>query len=377
MAKRRAPNEGTINQTSYGKWRAQVYLEGKRISKNFDSQRAAKTWIMEKRGQIEQGLSYNAATTTLGQFLAGWLETKKSKLRLHTYEQYRRTIRKYIEPHLGDLRFSDLTPDRIQAFYSRLQAQGVTARPVQVVHSVLHSALEHAARLGLVTRNPADLVMAPGTKKAQLSIWDESQVSQFLVAIKGQRNEILYHLALATGMRRGELLGLQWTDIDWQAGILRVERQVIEPEGGSFEFQEPKTNYGQRAIQLGPGLVGRLRQQLNLVGLARAFARDKWKEHNLIFPSTVGTPQNGYNLSKEFHRLCQAAGVPEIRLHDLRHTSASLMLNHGIPLIVVSRILGHSKPSITMDIYGHLLPGIQAGAAELMERLTTPVAVDL
>ena len=263
---------------------------------------------------------------------------------------------------------------RFTAFCRR---KGVTRLPIEVVHAVLHSALEHAARLGLVIRNPADLVMAPGSKKSELQIWDELQVSQFLVAVRGQRNEILYHLALATGMRRGELLGLQWGDMDWASGILRVERQVIEPEGGGFEFQTPKTDYGRRAIQLEPGLVGRMRQQLTLVELTRIFARGKWQEHNLIFPSTVGTPINGYTLSKEFHRLCQAAGTPAIRLHDLRHTAASLMLNHGIPLIVVSRILGHSKPSITMDIYGHLLPGIQAGAAELMERLTTPVAVDL
>lgn len=374
---KRSHGEGTVYRKTDGSWRAQVTIDGQRLSFSAPTRKACAKWLQSILGQIEQGLTYDATRTTYGDYLDGWLSQKQTVLRIHTIEQYQRTIHKYILPYLKTIKLNELTPGRIQGLYDQLRQRGVTPRAVQVVHAVIYGSLQQALKLGIIGRNPADAVVKPAVIKREMQVWNESQISQFLVAIQGHRNETLYRLALATGMRRGELVGLQWIDVDWLGQSIYVQRQVTQPDGGGFEFTSTKTNAGRRKISLGDGLIQAFRAQYDRVQTLRAAVGKNWKENDLVFPSMVGTPIDGYNLSKEFQDLAAIAGVQKIRFHDLRHTAASMMLNHGIPVIVVSRILGHSKPSITMDIYGHIIPGMQDQAASLMDQITTVVSVEV
>jgi integrase len=204
-----------------------------------------------------------------------------------------------------------------------------------------------------------------------MRILDESQVTQLLVAARDTRHAALLHVALTTGMRMGELLGLTWDDVDWQ-GAIRVERQ-LQRDGS---LASPKTRHGRRVVAVGERTLESLRQQRNRLDMERKFAGKRWKENNLIFPSSVGTPQSQRNVLRDFKKVLAGAGLPDFRFHDLRHTAAALMLNHGVPVIIVSRRLGHSRPSITLDLYGHLIPGLQADAAEKMDELVTPVEIE-
>ncbi|OGO11851.1 MAG: hypothetical protein A2030_02060 [Chloroflexi bacterium RBG_19FT_COMBO_50_10] len=176
-------------------------------------------------------------------------------------------------------------------------------------------------------------------------------------------------------MRRGELLGLQWKDIDWTKRQIYIRRGCFNPVGGGFTFQPPKTKLGKRTVQLGQGIIDHLRAQLQQVDLMRKAARDKWQEHDLVFPSAVGTPIGGDRITHDFPVLARMAGLPVIRLHDCRHTDASIMLSHGIPPIIVAGMLGHSL-AILMTRYAHYIPGAQDEAARLMDDILTPIPID-
>jgi integrase len=368
--------EGSIFQRENGNWRAQVTVGGRRLSVTKNTKREAQQWLRQTLAEMDRGMTYAAAVTLYGDFLTAFLANKEERLRQSTFEQYRRVTEKYILPALGDVRFKDLKPNIIQRFYDELVKDGVGKRMIQITHSVVHSSLESAEVLNLVQRNPSKGLNVPSAKKRKTQVWTESEVTSFMIVVEGERNEHLYHLALTTGMRQGELLGLMWKDIDWLKGTISVVRQAFMPEGGGFTFVEPKTKNGKRTVELSPTGVDILRMQIGKVDELRAFAAERWSENDLVFPSVVGTPQSRWNLEKEFKKYIAAAGIPVIRFHDLRHTAASLMLNHGVEAFIVSRRLGHSTVQITMDLYGHILPGAQRDAARLMDDLVRPIRVD-
>jgi integrase len=175
----------------------------------------------------------------------------------------------------------------------------------------------------------------------------------------------------------GELLGLKWSDLDWKKGILRVHRQLQRINNQGLIFSQPKTKTGNRSIQLGEQTLQILRTHLEKQRLEQAIAKQDWRDEGLIFTTPIGTPTEPRNLIRDYKRALKKAGLREIRFHDLRHTAASLMLNNGVPILVVSKILGHSKASTTLDIYGHLISVMQEGAARMMDELITPIPVDL
>jgi integrase len=381
MTKRRGNNEGTIWQCR-GRWRAQVRIDGGRISKMFDTQQQAREWVRNIQNQKDQGLTYDNERITLRDFMEGWLQNKKLQVRLATYEQYSWTARTYIIPTLGSIKLRDLSSGQIQGFYDRLAAAGKGTRTIKVTHIILHGCLERAKQLGLVLKNSTELCTPPPCRSVaeddsqDLHVWDEIKVGQFLNFMRGQKNENLYHLALTTGMRRGELLGLQWKDIDWNKCQIQVRRECFHPVGGGFVFQSPKTKLGKRTIQLGQGVIDRLRAQQIIVDELRKKAGEAWNDHDLVFPSHVGTPLQGDRLTHEFPAQAKAAGLPVIRFHDCRHTAATIMLSHGIPPVIVAGMLGHSI-SILMNTYTHFIPTMQSEAAQLMSDLFTPIQIEL
>ena len=373
MAKKRGNNEGSIAKLPSGAYRAQVTIDGERLSYTSKTRADCQNWIRKMLDQIDEGLTFKGIQTTLEEFLKGWLVTAKTTLRPKPAQQYEKLTENHIIPVLGKVKLKDLRPDIIDGFYQNRIKAGVGVRTIRYCHSVLHRALGKAVTLGLLTRNSADGATPPRLNQPEIMILDENQVIQFLIAARENRHEVLFHLAVKTGMRQAELLGLKWMDLDWMSGVLHVRRQVQRIDGKGFVFCEPKTKTGRRSIQLGEASLQMLRKQLEKQRHEKTAAGERWNENDLIFASSVGTPTELRNLLREYKKVLLKAGLPEIRFHDLRHTAASIMLKHNIPVLTVSRVLGHSKPSVTLDIYAHMIPGMQDEVAKLMDEVITPI----
>ncbi len=371
---KRSNGEGSLCRRSNGTWLAQVTIEGRRKTKTFRLKKDAQAWLTDLNKQIQQGLTYSGTKTTVEEALLDWLIVKKQRLRISTFQSYRRISLKHIVPRLGKFKIHDLTPARIQAFYNDLTAAGVGKRSIEQTHLVLHGLLKYARIHGLVANNWASVVEVPRHQVAQMSVWNESQVSQFLIFVK---SDPFYRLAFSTGMRKSEILGLQWKDLDWQAGTIYIRRQVVQPEGGGFDFGPPKTKLGIRKIRLGAGLIEALKiqQQVTIPAMKTAVSAITWKDYDLIFPSRFGTPISDTNIAHEFQNLIKQAGLPQIRFHDIRHTAASLMLLHGEPLIRVAAILGDTL-AVLLSTYAHYIPDDQERASKIMDEITTTIAID-
>jgi integrase len=187
----------------------------------------------------------------------------------------------------------------------------------------------------------------------------------------------VFYLALTTSMRQGELLGLKWSDVDWEKGTLLVQRQLQQVENKGYALVPPKTKAGKRQLKLGEASMAQLAAQRERQQIAKAVAGNRWQENDLIFPTTIGTPLDNHRVMHEFKKILRKAGLPDIRFHDLRHTSITLLLELGTPVNTVQRRAGHSKASVTTDIYGHASVRGQEQAAEAIEDLVIPVAVKL
>ena len=272
---------------------------------------------------------------------------------------------------------SDALSEQNQAFYNRLFERQVGVYTIREIHITLHSALKQAVWTGMIERNPASFVQPPKEPASEMAILNESQVSQLLIAAQGTRLETLIHLAVISGMRQMELLGLKWTDLDWNKQTLKIKRQLLKPHGEGVKFSSPKTRYSKRSIALGAKTIEILRKHNEQQQEEQHKAGEAWKEYGLIFTTQHGTPINPRNLLRDYKKLLHTAGLPPIRFHDLRHTAASILLNQGVPVITVSRRLGHAKASITLDIYGHLIPSMQTEVAEMIDELVMPVTVQL
>jgi integrase len=369
----RNKNTGSISKR-YGKHRAQFYLpNGKRTSSTFRTHAEAEKWLRDQHSKLDQGFDFQGSKTTLAEYLPKWLETRKIDLRPKTAHNYRQTITKHIIPFLGTITLQDLSLVKIEKFYADLVQSGVGTRTIRICHNILHKSLEKALRYGLVTHNPAHGAALPRYTHSEMQVLDQTQVGQFLIAAQSSSYCALFHLAITTGMRQGELFGLKWPDLQWLTGTLHIQRQVQRVSGQGWSFVEPKTKAGRRTIKLGEGTIQILREHRAQQEIQKVKAGQSWQENDLIFPNEVGDPGDPSNLRKDFQKTLARAGLSLIRFHDLRHTAASLLLNNNVPLIVVSKMLGHTKPSITMDIYGHLYHESQGEAAEIMDKLVTPI----
>ncbi len=377
MAKKRGNNEGSISRRSNRTWRAQISVSGKRLSYSADTRTECQSWLYQKMVENHESSQYPQCEMLLHKFLLQWINSRKIDLRPKTVYQYEKLIKRYIIPRIGNFKLKEIDFNTMEGFYNELLKSEVSIRQIRYIHAVLHSAFKKAIRSGLLSRNPADGVAIPRLQSKEMKVLDESQVSLFLIAAQYSRHYALYHLAIATGMREGEILGLRWDDLEWHSGTLHVCRQIQSIPGKGNVICEPKTKSGIRSIKFGEGLLHALREHKHRQELEIQEAGNRWLYNNLIFPSTRGTPLNISNLRKDFQRTLKKAGLEIIRFHDLRHTAASLMLNHNIPAIVVSKRLGHSKTSTTLDIYGHLLTGMQGEAASLMDQIITPIQIEI
>jgi integrase len=243
-----------------------------------------------------------------------------------------------------------------------LEKRGLSNRTVLHVHRVLSEALKHAVRWGVLARNPADATTPPRAEQEQLEMWDEPTINLFLEAVMGHRFQDFYLLALLTGMRRSELCGLKWENVDLAAGRLSVVRTLQRIAGKGLVEGQPKTQKSRRSIALSPETVNLLHAIRGKQLAQQLEAGPIWQNTGYVLTQVDGRPMNPIKVTQEFTTIVRKAGLPHLPLHGLRHAHATLMLTNGENPKVVSERLGHSNIAITMDIYSHVLPGLQEQA---------------
>lgn len=280
-------------------------------------------------------------------------------------------MRLHVRDVLGNIKLSDLKAIHIQKLYGELQTKKkLAARRIRYVHSVLSSALKKAVELDILPRNVAKLVQLPKQIKKEMDVLTEDECEIFMNALKGERLETMFSFALATGLRPEEYLGLQWKDVDFDKKTATVRRAVIRLPKQEWYFSEPKMKSSRRTLPLPETLVKEIKTHRRKQLEERLKLGTHWQNHDLVFPSEVGTYSTHSNITQVFKRVLRRAELrTTLRLYDLRHTHATLLLKAGVHAKVVSERLGHSTIALTLDVYSHVLPSMQAEAAEHLETM--------
>jgi integrase len=344
----------------------------KQITKGgFATKAAARAALQEMAAVLMTDLDAHALT--IGEYLDEWMVGKHS-LKPKTVAVYRDAIELYLRPHLGGVRLLELRAHHLDRFYAAIEigrrGRPLSASTIRRIHAVLRSALSTAVRRRLIPYNPATHVeLAPENPKRPRP-WTIEQCQTFLLHTEGDRLAPLYHLMLVTGLRRGEALGLRWEDLDLDGHCLFVVQQITEVHGRSV-VGTPKTKRGSRVVPLDGATVHLLRRQGETQSLERSAWGEAWQEHDLVFTREDGRPLRPEYVTRHFQALARRAGLPVIRVHDLRHTRASVALAAGIDIKVVSDRLGHSTTAITADLYTHVSRGLGRAAAERLADVLT------
>ena len=314
----------------------------------------------------DAGLPVPPERQTVAHFLTKWLETAEPTVRRTTFIRYREYIRLHAIPVIGRIRLPRLSPQHLQDLYSKKLSDGLSPTSVRHLHSVLHRALKHALRWNLVARNVCEAVTPPRRATSGHRTLTLDEVRVFLEAARQDRLEALYVLAVTTGMRRGELLGLHWQDVNLEQGRLQVRYTLQQ---GGF-LGEPKTARASRQIDLPSLSVEALKRHRLHQLKERIEAGPLWTDTGFVFTNALGNYVDPDNLRhRSFGPLLRRAGVSKIRFHDLRHTAATLLLSLDTRPKVVQEPLGHSQISVTMDVYSHALPTMQREAMNDLDRL--------
>ena len=375
MAKRRANGEGNIRKRKDGRWEGRYTAghnpaTGKAIYKNVLGKTQAE--VKEKlKKAIEETKGLNIAKAesyTVGQWMDVWYEYyAKIKVRPSSHKTYEGYIKNHIKPSIGSIPLTKLTTLDLQRLYQKLltegrvdrlesqnQPKGLSPKTVRNINQVISSAMHLAIQQHLIAQDPTDGCALPKTEHQEMQTLSADQLAAFLLEAKHSGVFEMYYIELATGLRRGELLGLKWEDIDFANQTLRVRRQVGRING---EVREAplKTKNAYRTISLGTDAIGVLKQQ-----------REKQPSSSYVFPSPTGGPIAPDSVLHMLHRVLDRAGLPEIRFHDLRHTFATLALQNGVDVKTVSGMLGHFSAGFTLDTYAHVTTAAQRQAAETM-----------
>lgn len=377
MPKRRGHGEGTIFQRKDGRWCAAIttgrdasgklkrsYIYGK-------TRKEVQEELTKSLRDQQQGLLVDPSRQTVREFLMRWLEDcVKGTAAPKTYEDYGCVVRRHLIPTIGPIQLTKLSPQHLQRLYREKQDSGLT-RMVQLIHAVLHRALNQALKWNIVPRNVADAVDVPRVAKKEMRALSPEEAGKFLEAAQDDRLHALYVLTVSTGLRLGEVLGLKWLDTDLDAGTIQVQRALQWGKDG-FYFTEPKTARSRRIVMLPAMAVTALKKHRAKQAEERLALGEVWQDIGMVFTSTIGTPLNPSDLrNRSFHKILERAGLPRIRFHDLRHTAASLLLAAGENPKVVQEMLGHSTIRMTMDTYSHTIPSLQKQAAAKMDSILT------
>jgi len=423
--RRRGRGEGSIVRRADGRRMARVDLgwqDGKRHSKALygRTRRAVADALRDALKAAQDGTLVADERQTIAEFLTRWLQdVARTRVRPRTYAGYEATIDRHINPHIGQVRLTKLTPQHLQALLATLETNGVSVGRRRYARVVLRMALNTAFRWRLVTMNAATMIDAPRTTSREIRPLTPDQAKTLLSAAHEHPLEAFVTVALGCGLRLGEALGLQWPDVDLDAGTMQVRRAVQRFGGDSavrrpllverkrlraalkatlqqsdaveararlieelqkvraalakvkttVQTTEPKSARSRRTIALPAIAVTALRAHRVRHLESRLAAGGRWQDHGFVFTSAVGTPLDPRNVTRQFKALLRAANLPNIRLHDLRHSCATLLLAQGVNPRVVMETLGHSQVSLTLNTYSHVLPALQEDAASKMNAM--------
>jgi integrase len=387
--RRRAQGEGTIFQLANGRWRAELdlgWIDGKRRRKTATrtTYRECAQWLNEAKRAKQVG-----GVVSRTPLVAEWFETyltevAAGRVRASTLSNYRRDFERHIRPAIGRHRLDALGPEHLSRFYASRLDQGMSAYAVRYLHAQIRRALGVAVTWGLLARNVAISVQPPALPHHEVSPLSVDEARRVLAAAQGDRMEARWVVGLSLGLRQSEVLGLWWEDIDLDAGTLRVRRQLTRSRnaGQGLDFGPLKSERSKRILALPPALAASLARHREQQRSERNKAGAAWIDPRLVFASTTGGPIDHRNDTRAFKALLVAARVrcdeisdangqvrlvPRVRLHDLRHTAASLLLAQGVPARVLMEVLGHSQIGVTMNIYSHVMPTQLTQAASAME----------
>lgn len=339
----------------------------------FATKSEARTALRRAVQEVAEGIDGDRGLTT-GDYLRQWLDGKRA-LRPSTLKSYREHLANYLIPHLGHIRLRDLRAQHVDAMVSGMlmapRPRPLSPMTVKHVHATLRTALNSAVRRRLIPYNPALPIELPEVVRSQVVVWVPAQVRMFLDEAAGDRLYALFHLVVMTGMRRGEAVGLRWIDVNLDRGLVRVAQQVLQL-GGTTHVGAPKTRSGARTIPIDPVTTQvltdhRQRQLKDMAAWGTA-----WQDTGLVFTREDGSLISPALVSRRFAEITRRAGLPPIRFHGLRHTSASLALAAGVAMKTVSDRLGHSTTSITADLYTHVSPAVAADAAVAIAAIVPP-----
>lgn len=378
-----ARRSGSVTSRGPSTWRVRVFVgrdEGGRrqyLSRTVKgTKRQADEVLAKMQTELAAGTYVEPVKQTVNEYLDAYLEAARVRVRPRTHDSYSTLLKLYVRPELGRVALTKLTSEMIQRAYGQLQVRGLSARTIRYAHSVLNAALRQAQRRGHLGRNPAEMVDLPREDRQEMRAMSASEASRFLAAADGDRWHPLFLVAITSGMRPGELLGLRWGDVSLDSGVISVQRTLVlrkptqeAPEG--WQLQEPKTSRGRRVIKLPAAAIQALRTHRAEQNEERLAAGPGYQNHDLVFAGSEGKPLHYRNLvRRHFKPVLRAAGLPEdLRLYDLRHTCATLLLQAGENPKVVAERLGHASVTLTLDTYSHVLPDMQQRAAERLQEV--------
>jgi integrase len=341
-------------------------VNGKRIQKKkrgFKTKKEAELALAEAEIELSRGSYVEPSKLTLHHYMELWFKERRLRVRESTFENNLYCFNRYIRPLIGAWRLVDLNPMILQKFtHDLIEKQGLSPASVQKVIHLVNSALKKAVKIKVLRENPMENVDKPKLNQFRSKVWGVKQINEFLNQAKPSKYYIGFLLALSTGMRKGEILGLQWEDIDFEKGIISVKRTL-----SNKKFEEPKTKSGKRSIHIPKSIVNELLAYRAKYEIEKSKHGPEWNRSNTVLCSLYGNPIDSASFRKGFRRIVTIIGLPMIRIHDLRHSHATVLICQNVHPKLISERLGHSRIGITMDTYGHVLPSMQKEVADVLD----------
>ena len=368
---KRANGEGNIKKRTDGKWEARITLSGKRRSVYGKTQAEVMKKLKALQKDHENGIDLEAANMTVEQWLEIWMREYRNGIKDSTKATYMQDIRLHINPYIGEIKMSKLTPVIVQRLYNQAVARGLSPKSIKNTHGILHKALVQAVKIGYLDRNVCDSCELPAIRKKEMKPITDDALPRFLKAIQGDEYGDLMFVALFTGLRESEIIGLTWDCIDFERRWIRIYRQLskerIKGGGGKYVFTDLK-NKKERSFTAIPAVFDTLMRVKRRQYEWRLRSGAEWSNpNNLVFTNECGRNLATTTVWKHFKKIAQSIGVGDSRFHDLRHTFATLSIEAGNDIKTISESLGHATTAFTMDVYSHVSEKMQRDNAQRMQ----------
>lgn len=384
---RAAQGAGTIRQRKDGRWEARYTVgrdpgTGKQVQRSVygATQQEVRKKLVQATAALDSGTYKEPCKMTLGQWLDIWTADYLGGVKPKTVESYCCQVENHIKPALGAVNLEALTAHTIQRFYNSLGSErdgkpALSPKSIKIVHGVLHKALQQAVAVGYIRGNPSSACTLPRVERKEIHPLDDADIEKFLHAICGHRYEAVYLVMLFTGLRRGEVCGLTWDRVDLERGTILIDRQLqnIPGQAGAFRLVSTKNSKG-RTIKIAAAVVGVLKRHRARQAAARLAAGPQWTEEGYVFSTDTGGHISPNTLYHNYKRIVASIGLPDARLHDLRHSYAVAAIKSGDDIKTVQGNLGHHTAAFTLDVYGHVTEEMKQASAEHMEEFIRRVS---